>query len=250
MRTRDALVQRADVPDTDIDEIIEIAARLQDEEAAAKPMASVQDVEAVAAELDIDPSYVDAAINTLAERRAAEAAAAEEAAENVAAVTATAGALGLGVVAMGVGGVFLILVVLGGLTLSADSRMDTALAEQQRAEVNLDTVLDRQAALAPQLMALAGGDAKALTDKAETLRNAPDIESKLAASDALGVALANALGGLPPTQSQARDDLRHEIAGTANRINVERRRYEDAKLTYETASTGIGAGMARGLGLH
>ncbi|MCB9674310.1 MAG: hypothetical protein H6737_04285 [Alphaproteobacteria bacterium] len=254
MSTRETLVRRPDVPDEDIDDIIEIAARLQDADVDAKPVASVDDVRKVAAELDIDPAYVDRAINQLkaqreedARREKAEAAEASKTRARFGmAGVALLAALGLGFV--GISG------VTGIVVLSADARMDEALSAKRHAEKNLETVLDRQAALAPQLVALAGGEARELTAKAAALKAADTIDAKLAASDALGLAMAEALGTLPPADDpstqMSRANLQHEVSGITNRITVERRRYEEAALAYEEASAGIGAAVARGVGLH
>ncbi|MEZ4317783.1 MAG: hypothetical protein R3F61_09775 [Myxococcota bacterium] len=254
MSTREALVRRPDVRDEDIDDIIGIAAELQELELSAKPAASADDVRKVAAELDIDPKFVDAAIDRLqSQRREAEERAKADAAEAAttrmqlgAGALAILAALFLGV--LGIGG------VTGIVTWSADSRLDEALSVERHAESNLVTVLDRQASLAPQLVALAGGDASDLNAKAAALKSAGDIAAKLTASDALGLAMAEALGSLPPATDpatqQSRANLQHEVSGIQNRITVERRRYEDARLAYDEANTGLGAGLATGLGLH
>ena len=78
MSIRESLRARPDVPDADIDDIIGIAARLQDE--ARRPEgASIEAVKAVAAELDIAPEHVEAAIGELERSRDAAQAAAREA---------------------------------------------------------------------------------------------------------------------------------------------------------------------------
>ncbi len=254
MSTREKLVRRADVKDEDIDEIIGIAAELQDADAAAKTGATVDEVRDVARELDIDPAYVDAAVNTLAKRRAEAAAKAEEEAEKAAAQARNLGFLGLGAVTA-VGAVLLLIGVSLAITVFVtDAQMDELAAVERRAEANLDVVLERQASLAPQLVALSGGEAATLSGKVTTLQGAPDIEAKLAASDALGLAMAEALGSLPPAtdpaSQQMRADLQHEVSGIANRITVERRRYEEAHLEYEASLNGLAATVVQGIGLH
>jgi len=253
MSTREALLQRNDVPDEDIDDIIEIAAQLQDAERDVPKRASVEDVRKVAAELDIDPKHVQAAIAKLEQSRAEQAAQAEQQAAASARTAKTIGLVGVGLIALLVLGGLGATGVVGAVTLSASSSMSSARVDQRRAEAKLAAVLDRQATLAPQLIALAGGDAAELNAGVAQLRDAPDIQAKLAASDALGLAMATALGALPPATDpatqQSRADLQYEVSGIANRITVERRRYDEASLRYDEASTGIGAGIARQVGL-
>ena len=251
MGTRDTLLQRPDVPNEDIDDIIAIAARLQDEAEAEADRATVQEVEAVAAELDIDPRHVQAAIDALARERAEAEQAEDEAEETAAQTRRTLGRVGLIGAASFAALVGLVGIVVGALVVSADAGMDAAKNDLERAQTNLETVLDRQASLAPQLVALAGGDAGPLSSQATALKDAEDIPAKLEASDALGIALSTQLGQLPDTVSeQARSDLRHEVSGTTNRITVERRRYEEARVAYDQSRQGWAAGLARTVGLH
>ena len=106
MQTREQLRRRPDVPDEDIDDIIAIASELQEADRRADESATIQEIEAVAEELDIDPSYVEKAIATLEGRREEEAASAEQAREQARrsrAAWARAGrwlALGMGVVVL------------------------------------------------------------------------------------------------------------------------------------------------------
>ena len=254
MGTREVLVKRADVRNDDIDDIIGIAAELQEQERRDAEGASASDVASVAAELDIDPAYVDAAIGQLKLRREQAARAAETAAREAAEHQARTRRVGL--IAAGVTAVLAAVFALGlgGVATLADSRLDTAANDQQRASANLSTVLQRQATLAPQLVALAGGPTGELTALADALREATTVEDQLRASDALGTAMATQLGRLPPptdaATAQSRADLQHEVSGITNRITVERRRYDEATLVYEQAQQGLGASLAMGLGLH
>ena len=100
METREALRRRSDVAEGDIDEIIGIAAELAD---ADRPGASVAEIEAVARELQIDPKYVERAIEVLGQRR-------EQVQRDAAARAQTTrrallvGGAAMGVVALGIGG--------------------------------------------------------------------------------------------------------------------------------------------------
>jgi hypothetical protein len=227
MATREDLLRRPDVPNEDIDDLIGIAQELQDAERRARG-ASVAEVEAVAAELEIDPAYVQQAIDVLRDRRAqdAEAAAARSASTRRALLIGGAALLGV----LGVG---------GGVGAVSASRGSAARQELARAEANLDVVLQRQAALAPQLVAIAGGEAEGLEALAAKVREGT-VEERMRASEALGAELAKRLGALPPATTDAaaqqRLSLQHELSGAQNRITVERRRYEEARLAAEQAS--------------
>src|SRR5690606_33544672 len=69
--TRDALRGRADVSADDIDDIVALAAELQ--EADLPRGATLEEVQAVAEELDIAPEYVERAVRELSSRREREA---------------------------------------------------------------------------------------------------------------------------------------------------------------------------------
>ncbi len=249
MPLREVLRDRPDVPDADIDDIIEIAARRQDEARAPDRTASRDEVDAVARELEIAPEHVEAAIQTLREQRAA-AATAKAAAEVAAArLKRRLGVGALVAVALGlVGG-------LGGAAVGA-SRVTAAAAETQAAEARLDVVFDRQAALAPQIAAAAGADPSGLTALASELRGAPDVAGRLDASARLGMAMATALGQRPPATNEAESTMRlqvqDDLTGTQNRITVELRRYREAESAWQTAAgSGLGGwavtvGMAEG----
>jgi hypothetical protein len=64
MGTKETLRRRSDIPDAVVEELIAQAALLQDQDQSAKSnTASVGELTAVAAELDIDPKYVEQAIS-------------------------------------------------------------------------------------------------------------------------------------------------------------------------------------------
>lgn len=230
------LQQRSDVPNRDIDDIIGIASELQ-EEARRSRGASVSDVEAVAEELDIDPAYVEEAIGVLQDRRRA-----EEEARALQGMQRRKLVRVAGIVA---GGVLLLLV---GLTLTGAARLSSAHADVQSAQVQLDTVLQRQASLAPQLVALAGGNASGLLTMASAVGEGP-MTSRIQASDRLSAELARRLGALPAAVGESqRANLQHELTGAANRITVERRRLAEAQVAYDRVASGMSASLARGLG--
>jgi len=241
MPTRQTLLQRPDVADDDVDDVIAIAAELQDADRRAAEGATVQQVEAVADELDIDPAYVDEAIGELARRRddAAAAAAQEQAVRRQLLRGGAAGTAGL---------LLLLLLWVG----SALPGLWSTAAAVDAAEARLDVVIDRQASLAPQLVALAGGEAGELSDAVAAVRAADAVDERLQAADALGTQMATVLAALPPTDdasTQLRLNLQYEVTGTANRIATERQRYEQARAAHAAARQGLRARLATTLGL-
>ncbi len=175
---RGALLSRPDVPDDDIDDVIAIAQELQDVERAAAEGASLEEVEAVTGELDIDPAYVEKALAELTRRRGAAKEAAEErrdAAEERRAAMGRATAMG--------GAGLVGLLVLGMLWVGAAvPGVRAASLELRSAEAQLHAVIDRQAGLAPQLVSLAGDDAKGLKTQLDAVRGAQSVPEELQAS--------------------------------------------------------------------
>lgn len=213
-----ALKARADVDDDDIPEIIGIAEELRVQATDADDDLTVAEVEDVARELGIDPKYIEEAIAEKERRATAgrlEDARAKQLRRRLLQGIATAvlavmiGTFGLG--AMGAGGV------------------KSAASDVQLAESSLVTVLERQASLAPQLLALGGGDASTLSDATAAVRDAPDLDGRLRASEQLGVAMAEQLSQLPTTDDAVLTNLQYEITGTQNRITTESRRYRAAQ---------------------
>lgn len=252
MGTREALRARDEVDNEDIDDIIGIAQDLQLAREDADDDATVEEVRAVADELDIDPSLVDQAIEILYSQREAAAQAEAEAqveAEESRARSRTVVLIGGGVLAAVVVGVLLVGV---GTGWSGAASIDRAEAKVEQAEVALDVVLDRQASLVPQLVALAGADASELQPLADAVRQAPDTDARLEASERLGVALSTSLGSMPsgtnPASAQQRLDLQHEIVGAQNRITTERRRLQSARAELDRTRRAMSGRVADGLG--
>lgn len=236
------------VPAADVDDVIEIAARRQDEAHEAARGATRAELEAVAKELEIAPEHVEAAIGELHERRAAEAARLEAAKGEEAARGKTVRLALLGVataIAFAVFGAV-------GLAWSASGAIDAAAGDTKAAEARVVAVLERQAALAPQLTALAGGDAGALTGLGEKVRAGATLEERLAASAELSTAMATQIAALPPPATDAEATLRlqlsDEVAGSQNRVTTELRRYREAEAAWRTAADQGFGGVAVSLG--
>ena len=128
-----------------------------------------------------------------------------------------------------------------------------ARSEVHSAEAHLGAALDRQASLALQLVGLAGAGGANLEALQARVREAEDLEARLAAADALSAEMARSLGALPPPEGEAAQVLRvqltDEITGSQNRVGVELRRYREAEAVWRAESEGALAKLAIGLGL-
>lgn len=240
--TRDALRRRADVAEADIDDIVAIAAELQ--EADRPTGATLAEVQAVARELDIAPEYVERAVQELEARRS------RQGEEDRRQALRNAERRRIAAIAVGAGALVLLLLASTPLLLAfvAASDIDAATANLEQREAYVGLILDRQAALVPQLVALSGGDAAALESALDAVRTANDLPSRLDAARALDAALARVLSTLPPPRGDAdamqRLGLQHELSGIQNRLGTEIRRLEDARRQLEQARSQPGAGVA------
>lgn len=247
--TRQRLLERPDIDDDDIDDIIEIAAQLHQDEIEAAEGASLEEVQAVAEELDIPAGYVEQAIEVLHSRR-------EQAMDRdrklelqlaerrrvvgIAVVSAACVLLGVAVAA-------------GTAVADAADNLAVAASNVEQQASYVDLVLDRPAGLVPQLVALSGGDPGELMPLATTLSEGGSLEARLAASKALDLALGATLAGLPAprddTDAIQRLGLTHELTGVQNRRATELRRLEDAQADWARARRLRGAGIALTLGM-
>lgn len=253
MGTREALRRHEGVDNDDIDDIIGIAQELQNARDDAESRATVEEIEAVADDLDIDPALVEEAIAVLQRRREEAAEAARLEAAEAAASRARWARLGLigggGLAAVAAG----VLILVVGMAWSGSVAIDQAEAQVSSAERALDVVLERQASLVPQLVALSGGDSSGLDSLAAAVKGAATTDERLAASERLGEALVGRLGAMSSddagASAQQRLDLQHEIVGAQNRITTERRRVEEARAALAEAEASMTGGLARTLGL-
>lgn len=245
--TRSRLLARPDIPDADVDDIVARAAALQDADRAHDDAHATQaEVEAVAAELDIAPHYVDEAIDAIRRERqtVAERASERERSRSRA----------LRLTGLGIAGLLVLLALGGGLgALAGSARLGSAAAEVDQAANRLDQALDRQIALAPQLVALAGADASSVKSAAAKASHAEGIDARLDAASTLNQAMAEAIGAITAdgdAQAQQRLlNLQYEVVGTWNRIDTERGRFDEAEARWSrTANTPMG-GLALTLGL-
>lgn len=251
---RQQLRARRDVPDEDIDDIIELAQKRQDEvRRASEGRASVEQIEAIAAELDIAPEHVEDAIGDLRRHREEAAAALAEQAR-VSKLEQQRRSATLRKLAKGFGALLLGLSVLtGGAAISGRGSVMGAQREVAAAEARVDAALGRQASLAPQLVALAGAQTDSLAELQAAVRDGPDLQTRLAAADALTAAMTSEIGKLPPASSDAdataRLNLQDELSGSQSRVTTELRRYNEAQASWDAAAGTLTGGLAVGLGL-
>ncbi len=235
--TRRSLLERADVDNDDIDDIIGIAAELHQADVDAADGASVEEVEAVAEELDIPAAYVEQAIAVLHSRR-------EEAmdAARKAQLQAKERRRIIGIAVASVVCVLIGLAAAGGVAVAdaADNLAAAATNIEQRASY-VELVLDRQAGLVPQLVAMSGGETGELMPLATKLSEGETLDERLEASKALDLALGTTLAGLPDpvddTEAIQRLGLSHELTGVQNRRATEMGRLEDARAVWQRTVT-------------
>lgn len=236
--TREELQKERRLSAAEMDQVIERASLLQERAELGDGKHSVEAVKDVGKELDLQPGYIDAAVAELEQekQRQAQAAAAQRA-------SLRKGLIGLGIA---------VVLTLGGGWIGSGSVRDAA-GVARGAEVGLNTVLRRQVALVPQMLALSGGDIASLQGAREALENATTLEERLKAADALRLEMAQVMGQLPPALSSVEADrrtaLQNEVVGAENRIAVERRRYEEALVAWRTAGSGPLARIGLALGL-
>ncbi len=244
MAEREEIKRQHHIPEDDLDDVLEIAQRLQHAEQAAKPTVSTADVESIASELSIAPRYVEQAVAELRAQRERQEAAREAAVEGRRKLQRTIVATAAGVV--------LLVGALGGVGAIGVSAAEQRAASAQSA---LEVVVDRQLALLPQLVALSGGQVGSLGRYEVRLREARSVPEKLAVSRELSAQMAAKIGQLPPSAdpsaAQQRLSLQHEVVGMQNRITTEQRRYQEAVTAWRNAAgspTGriaVSLGMAR-----
>lgn len=247
-QTRRDLKARPDVADEDIDDVLEIALKRQQEDRRVAPGATTEQVEAVARELDIDPKYVEGAIGELRRTREEAAAAAARAAEASARAKKRVGMALVGVLGLALGGLGLT----AGAAWMGAGAVDAAATAAHGAQARVEVVLERQAALAPQLVALAGGESAGLVELAGKVRAAETVDARIEAASTLSTEMATAIARLPPPGNDADSTLRlqlyDEIAGGQNRITTEQRRYEEAEAAWRDAASGGLGGLAVSFG--
>jgi hypothetical protein len=249
MSVRETLLARPDIPDDEVDDIVAIAARLKDEDTARAGGATEAEVAEVAAELDIEPEYVQAALEQWRTDKLDRVEADKLAARARKAASARRKALMWGVLAS------MVLVAMGSLGLATlgAARISGAHLLVVTTQAQLGVVLERQAALAPQLVALGGGDPTEIAALAADVGSTGDMESRLSKSRALGLALAKGLSSAPGTLSEAdaqiRLNLQHEVTGTQNRISAESGRYRAAQAAHLEVAGGLTGWLATGYGL-
>ena len=246
MNIHESLQSRPDIPDEDVDDIVALAAALQDEEQKLDAGASASDIARVAAELDIDSRFVETAIE---QWRAAKQADADQAALDARTQSRT--------IKMFASTVALVMVVVisSALILGTvgSSNLKAADIAVETAQTQLEVVLDRQIALAPQLVIAGGGSTERVAHIAETLSRETDIDARLRGSTELGVEMSRSLAEAPSdatdATAQMRLNLQYELTGTQNRISTETQRLREAQDAHARAATSLTGRLATQLGM-
>ena len=246
MNIHESLHSRPDIPDEDVDDIVALAAALQDEEQELDEGASASDIAEVAAELDIDSRFVEAAIDQWRAKKEADA--------NQAALDARSRSRTIKMFATTLT-LLLVAIISGALILgtTGSSKLKAADINVQTAQTQLEVVLDRQIALAPQLVIAGGGSTEQVTHMAEKLSRETDIEARLRGSTELGVEMSRSLAEAPSdgtdATSQMRLNLQYELTGTQNRISTETKRLREAQHAHARSATSLTARIATQLGM-
>ena len=242
----------------DLDDLIEIASLLQEKETQDTHI-SLEEVESVAAELDISPEKVREALHFLKNKRAKEKQEQEEKQRaNQQRIRWMASISIAMIVCIGMG--------LLALAMSANSAGDKlqmvanekkALAQQ--AEAQLKNAIDRQAQLTPQLLAMMGGQIDSLGDLQQLVLQEDDLKTKITLSNRLGIEMAKTIGTLPPSKTAADStamlQYQYEVTGAQNRISTEKKRYDESQQErlvslqeWIDGSSGLGPSLALMLG--
>ncbi len=248
MELREKLLKNPKVPDALVDDVIHRAQGLKDAETAKGEGASVAEIQAVAAELGIAPEHVEDALSQLRseakDEKAEEALQRELEAQKAKARSAMLRRIGIFAGA----GLALVAALTGAMGMIGRSSLQQVHAQRGQAEAALVVQLDRQAALIPQLVALGGGESAALDQAQEGLKQAETVAQRMAASQELSVAAAQALAGSQMDEA-TRLNLQYELTGATNRITTEQRRYNEAEAAYLSAASALPAQVAITLGM-
>lgn len=141
--------------------------------------------------------------------------------------------------------IVLIIVIFGGMYVGARNQMVRKNETVKSDWAQVDVVLERRADLIPNLVATVKGIAAqevtvftAVANARANLMNAQTPKDKIAANGQLDSALVKVLA-LTENYPQLKSNesflqLQDELAGTENRIAVERKRYDDAIQDYNT----------------
>lgn len=199
-----------------------------------------QDVAAIAAELGLAPADVDAARAELTREREEVARRAEHRARWIRRLRRWA------LLAAGATAAVTVLSV-----WSASTRLQQLESEARTAEARLEAVLDRQARLAPQVVALAAGDGDSLRAAAAAVEQARSMDDRLEASRAFAAAIARAVAAgaaADAVRDERWRDLGYELTGSENRISVETQRWRQRLEAWRAASGAFSSRAACAVG--
>jgi LemA protein len=232
--------------DADADRVLSRAAKLaahdQNDDRVSKA-----DLKAGALEVGIDPHYVDRAEQEIARERALQVKQ-DAIAKSMRAQRKKTLAL--------VSAIVVVIVI--GITGMQMANVNARYTAVETAQGQLDNVMQRRRDLVPSLLALAKASA---TDEAariaslealsQKISSAKDANARIADDEALTEAMTELHQALASRPSMGASPLfvrlSDEMAGSANRISVERKRAVEAIAAYRAAVRGPIGGLARAL---
>jgi LemA protein len=232
--------------DLEADQVLSRAAKLAAHD-AGDDRVSKADIKAGALEVGIDPQYIDRAERELTHERA------EKAKSD--ALAAHARARQKKTLSLVAGVVVVIVVAFTALQMASVSARYTAVETTQG---QLDNVMQRRRDLVPDLLTLARAEATdeasridALDALTKKMTGTKDPHARIADDEALTVAMKDLHQALAKKPGMGSSPLfvrlSDEMAGSANRISVERKRYVEAVAAYHAAVRGPIGGLARAL---
>ena len=222
--------------DEQVEDVLDEAAELQKAADTRRDQVRRGELKESAEEAGIRPEFVDEAIHRVRDDERQRAL--RSAARRRLLVLVAAGAVAL---------VLLVLV-------SSQPRLSTRYALVETTRAQLENVLQRRHDLIPQLVAAArgviGGDTASLEALAGRLQSG-SLAERAAGEAELGMAMADLVGLLAGSRQPGAEAiyarLSDEIAGSENRVAVERMRYNNAVASYNAAARGFPTALVRPL---
>ncbi|HEY9835543.1 MAG TPA: LemA family protein [Vampirovibrionales bacterium] len=213
------------IPEDMAEEVLELASRYY---SGSQNSYSQQQLQEAGADVQIPPEFINKAIQEVREKRRLEAQQAQQAEKNQKTLTKVAAGVA---VAVALWGIF------------TYNSLSSSASDVEASWAQVENQFQRRADLIPNLVSLARVQTEAeqetialLMRSRESYLQAQNLPEKQAAIAEINVAINRfnqSLGTNPQLQSsQAYQNLSYELAGTENRIAVERMRYNEAVQVY------------------
>ncbi|MCT7986097.1 LemA family protein [Laspinema sp. A4] len=213
------------IPEDMAEEVLELASRYY---SSSQNSYSQEQLQAAGADVQIPPEFINKAIQEVREKRRIEAQQAQQVEKNQKTLTKVAAGVA---VAIALWGIF------------TYNSLSSSASDVEASWAQVENQFQRRADLIPNLVSLARVQTEAeqetialLMRSRESYLQAQNLPAKQAAIAEINVAINRfnqSLGTNPQLQSsQAYQNLSYELAGTENRIAVERMRYNEAVQVY------------------